>query len=272
MAKLFLVATPIGNLEDITFRAIRILKEVPLIAAEDTRTSLKLLNHYHIETPLTPYHDHNKGTKTRLLLDHLAENDLALISDAGTPAINDPGFVLVQAALQNDHQVIPIPGPSAPIAALSASGLPSDRFIYLGYLPRKTKGRRELLEQNRNSRWTLICLETPHRLLDALEDCLVMLGDREIVVGRELTKLHEEIIRGPISFTRKHFQDNPPKGEITLVIAGANPDKVWTQDQLMETLNKEIEQGDLNPSQLAKDLAARSGWSRKTIYDLMQDL
>lgn len=272
MSKLYLVATPIGNLEDLTFRAVRILKDVPLIAAEDTRTSRVLLDHYQIETPLTAYHDHNKQTKTSILLDHLAENDLALISDAGTPAINDPGFVLVQAALGEGHLVIPIPGPSAPIAALSASGLPTDRFVYLGYLPRKSSARLDLFNQISELPWTLVCLETPHRLLDSLEDCQAILGDREITVARELTKLHEELIRGSISHAREHFNAQVPKGEITLVIAGADPDQIWLESRLLEEINKELASGQLSPSQLAKSLAAKSGWSRKSIYDLMQDL
>lgn len=272
MSKLYLVATPIGNLEDLTFRAVRILKDVPLIAAEDTRTSQVLLNQYQIKTPLTPYHDHNKTKQARELLGHLSQNDLALISDAGTPAINDPGYLLVQAALQAGHQVIPIPGPSAPISALSGSGLPTDRFSYLGYLPRKSAARRELLDQVKGLPWTLVFLEAPHRLMDALEDCLAVLGDREISVARELTKLHEEFIRGPISLVREHFQENQPRGEITLVIAGADPAEVWPESRLLEELIKEQNRGELSPSQLAKSLAARSGWSRRAIYDLMQGL
>lgn len=272
MGKLYLVATPIGNLEDLTFRAVRILKEVPLIAAEDTRTSGVLLKHYNIETPLTPYHDHNKTNKTSALVDHLTRNDLALISDAGTPAVNDPGFVLVQAALREGHQVIPIPGPSAPVTALSASGLPTDRFIYLGYLPRKSASRLELLDQIKDIPWTLVCLETPHRLLASLEDCQAVLGDREITVARELTKLHEEFIRGPITRAREHYQENSPKGEITLVIAGKDPDEIWPETRLVEELKRELLNDKLSPSQLAKILAARSGWPRRAIYDLMQDL
>jgi len=271
MSKLFLVATPIGNLEDLTFRALRILKEVPLIAAEDTRTSRVLLDHYQIDTALTTYHDHNKETKTRMLLDHLAEEDLALISDAGTPGINDPGYVLVREALREAHQVIPVPGPSAPIAALSASGLPTDRFIYLGYLPRKSHSRKELFEQVKDQPWTLVCLETPHRLLDSLEDCQAVLGNREILVARELTKLHEELLRGSISFAREHFKKRPPKGEITLVIAGADPDQTWSESLLQEELERGLAKGELKPSQLAKKLAAQSGWPRKKIYDLIQN-
>ena len=271
MSKLYLVATPIGNLEDLTFRALRTLKEVPLIAAEDTRTSRVLLDHYQIETPLTPYHDHNKETKTSKLLDHLDKEDLALISDAGTPAINDPGYVLVQAALQEGHEVIPIPGPSAPVAALSASGLPTDRFLYLGYLPRKSSARKELLNQVKDLPWTLVCLETPHRLLDSLEDCQSVLGNREITVARELTKIHEEIRRGSIASARAHYQGQPPKGEITLVIAGADLDQTWSESQLLAELKKELANGQTSPSQLAKTLATRSGWPRREIYDLIQN-
>lgn len=272
MSNLYLVATPIGNLEDLTFRAVRVLKEVPLIAAEDTRTSQVLLKKYQIETPLTAYHDHNKESKTSALLDHLSNDDLALISDAGSPAINDPGYLLVQAAIQGGHQVIPVPGPSAPIAALSISGLPTDRFLYLGYLPRKSASRQELLDQIKDLPWTLIFLETPHRLVDSLEDCQEVLGDRQISVARELTKLHEEIIRGPISLAREHFQEKKPKGEITLVIAGAAPDGIWPETRLMDEINRALGSGDLNPSQLAKNLASRSGWPRRAIYDLLQDL
>jgi 16S rRNA (cytidine1402-2'-O)-methyltransferase len=272
MGNLYLVSTPIGNLEDLTFRAVRILKDVTLIAAEDTRTSRVLLDHYQINTPLTPYHDHNKEKKTSQLLKHLTHNNLALISDAGTPAINDPGYVLVVAALRNGHQVIPVPGPSAPVAALSASGLPTDRFIYLGYLPRKSAGRTGLLERIKELPWTVVCLETPHRLLDSLKDCQIALGDREITIAREITKLHEEFIRGPISSAIEYFQKHKPKGEITLVIAGNDPDKIWPESQLLATLKSELENGQLSPSQLAKDLAARSGWSRGKIYDLIQSL
>lgn len=271
MSKLYLVATPIGNLEDLTFRALRILKEVPLIAAEDTRTSRTLLGKYQIETPQTSYHDHNKDRKTSQLLDHLNTQDLALISDAGTPAINDPGFLLVQAALREGHEIIPIPGPSAPITALSASGLPTDRFLYLGYLPRKSSARQELLNQIADLPWTLICLESPHRLLDALADCQAVLGDREITVARELTKLHEELVRGSITKARSHFQERAPKGEITLVIAGADPDRIWPESQLVAALEKELASGQSSPSKLAKELAARSGWSRRDIYDLIQN-
>ena len=272
MSKLYLVATPIGNLEDITFRAVRILKEVPLIAAEDTRTSKTLLKAYQINTKLTSYHDHNKENKTPKLLDHLKSLDMALISDAGTPAINDPGFYLVKAALEAGHQVIPIPGPSAPVAALSASGFPTDNFLYLGYLPRKTKGRKDFLENIKEHPWTLVFLETPHRLIQSLEDMLVVLGNREIAVARELTKLHEEIYRGTISETREHYIQYEPKGEITLIISGRGNETVWSKEKLLLSIQEESKLGELSPTRLAKILAAKSGWSRRDIYDLMQGL
>jgi len=272
MSDLYLVATPIGNLEDMSFRAVRILKEVPLIAAEDTRTSAKLLKHYQIGTPLTSYHDHNKSTKTEVLVNHLDAADLALVSDAGTPAINDPGFILVQAALAAGHRIVPVPGPSAPIAALSAAGLPPDNFLYLGYLPRKKKARQDLLILVKDLPWTLVFLETPHRLLNALEDCLSILGDRQIAVARELTKLHEEIKRGRIDQVREYYTEKEPKGEITLIIGGKEKEQVWDQNRLNKVIQEEIGQEGISPSQLAKRLAKKSGWSRKDIYDLMQGL
>jgi 16S rRNA (cytidine1402-2'-O)-methyltransferase len=272
MGKLYLVATPIGNLEDLTYRAVRVLKEVPLIAAEDTRTSRVLLNHYGIETELTSYHDHNKERAAPQLLEHLQRMDLALISDAGTPAINDPGYYLVQAALQAGHEVIPIPGPSAPIAALSVSGIPTDSFLYLGYLPRKKTARRDLLIQVRDLPWTLVFLETPHRLVESLEDLLNILGDREVAVARELTKLHEEIYRGKISTAHQHFTDKTPRGEITLVIEGKRSEEIWPETRLLAVIGEAQESGTSSPSQIAKDLAKKSGWPRSRIYDLMQDL
>ena len=272
MSKLFLVATPIGNLEDITYRGVRILKEVPLIAAEDTRITKTLLKSYQIDTPLTSYHDHNKEKKTPELLGHLKEKDLALVSDAGTPAINDPGFYLVQAALAAGHRVIPVPGPSAPIAALSASGFPSNNFLYLGYLPRKSKARQDLLKELKDFPWTLIFLETPHRLVSSLKDLLSVLGERKIAVARELTKLHEEIFRGTVNEAIDHYQKKEPKGEITLIVTGNSDSVVWTMEQLLPAIQKGIKNDQLSPTLLAKSLVKESGWSRRVIYDLIQDL
>jgi 16S rRNA (cytidine1402-2'-O)-methyltransferase len=270
MSILYLVATPIGNLEDLSFRAVRILKEVPIIGAEDTRRSRTLLKHYQIETPLTSYHDHNKEKKTQTLLDHLLENDLALISDAGTPGINDPGYYLLKAALEAGHQVIPVPGPSAPIAAISASGLPSDQFLYLGYLPRKSQARQKTLDQVKDHPWTLIFLETPHRLLKSLPDIRLVLGDREMTVARELTKLHEEIIRGSVSEVIDHYSRKEPKGEITLVISGKMTEGVWPESQLLDEIQKRLKTSQSSTSRLAKSLAVESGWSRRDIYNLIR--
>jgi 16S rRNA (cytidine1402-2'-O)-methyltransferase len=272
MGKLYLVATPIGNLEDFTFRAVRILQEVSLIAAEDTRTTRTLLDYYQIQTRLTPYHDHNKQKVSQLLIDHLQSADLALVSDAGTPGINDPGYILVQAALEAGHQVVPIPGPSAPITALSASGLPTDSFLYLGYLPRKAGARQTMLQEVSDLPWTLIFLETPHRLIRSLEDCREVLGDRSVTVARELTKLHEELFRGTIDAARDHFSQGAVRGEITLVIAGKDPDEIWSEEKLIQEIQQRLQSEKNSPSQLAKQLARIAGWPRSQIYDLIQSL
>jgi 16S rRNA (cytidine1402-2'-O)-methyltransferase len=271
MGTLYLVATPIGNLEDFSPRAVRILREARLIAAEDTRVTRKLLSHFDIHTPTTSYFEHNKLSKLDHILEALALGDVALVSDAGTPAINDPGYELARAALASGHDVRPVPGPSAPIAALAASGLPTDSFLYLGYLPRKASERRTLLEQNQDQPHTLIFLETPHRLLDALADLQAALGDRPMAAARELTKLHEEIFRGSISETISHFTEKEPRGEFTLVIAGkqAADDGPWSVDELQAEIHKGL-QADEAPSQLAARLAKESGWKRREVYKLIQ--
>ena len=273
MGTLFLVATPIGNLEDLSPRALRILREVRLIAAEDTRVTRKLLTHFDLHTPLTSYFEHNKLTKLEFVLAALAQGDVALVSDAGTPAINDPGYELVRAALAAGHAVSPIPGPSAPLAALAASGLPTDAFLYLGYLPRKAVERRKLIGQIANLPYTLIFLEAPHRLLEALVDLQAGLGDRPISLGRELTKLHEEIWRGRLSAARVHFTEEPPRGEFTLVIGGkeAALGVVWTEDELHAAIREGLKSGEA-ASALAARLAAASGWTRREIYKLTVSL
>lgn len=266
MGTLYLVATPIGNLEDITARALRVLREVQLIAAEDTRHTRKLLAHFDIHTPLTSYYEHNKLTKMDVILAALAEGDVALVSDAGTPALNDPGFELVRGALDAGYPVSPLPGPSAPVAALVASGLPTNNFLYLGYLPRKSGGRRQLLEEVRDLPYTLVFLETPQRLAAALEDMEFVLGDRWGVVAREMTKYHEEFHRESLKNLSKHFKQNPPRGEIVLVISGAVliPEQ-WSEEQL-ETALEQALQTDETQTQTASRLAAASGWPRRQIY------
>jgi len=273
MGTLYLVATPIGNLEDFSPRAARILKEACLIAAEDTRVTRKLLTHFDIHTPLTSYFEHNKLTKLDAILAGLNQGDVALASDAGTPAINDPGYELVRAALDAGHTVSPVPGPSAGVAALAASGLPTDTFLYLGYLPRRSSERLALADQLASLTHTLIFLESPHRLLAALKDLQEGLGDRQIVIARELTKVHEEIWRGSISAGREHFTRNDPRGEFTLVIAGIKKgEKIsWTEDRIVIALKTGLKMGE-SPATLAGRVAQESGWKRRTVYKLAIEL
>jgi 16S rRNA (cytidine1402-2'-O)-methyltransferase len=269
---LYLVATPIGNLEDITARALRILRECDLIAAEDTRHTHKLLHHYGINTEVTSYHQHSKPQVLNKLLSRLEVGDIALVSDAGTPALNDPGYEFVRAALQHGHTVSPIPGPSAPLAALVASGLPTDTFLYLGYLPRRSAERRTLLQQVLSQPHTLIFLETPHRLTAALSELLEVFGNRQVAVARELTKLHEEIFRGTLSAAQAHFTQVEPRGEFTLVVAGkVSTGERWSPEQLNAALTQAAVQG-LRPSQVASHLAAESGWPRREIYQMLIEL
>ncbi len=273
MGTLYLVATPIGNLEDFSPRAIRTLREVTLIAAEDTRVTQKLLTRFDIHTETTSYFEHNKLTKLDIILARLAAGDVALVSDAGTPAINDPGYELVKAALAAGHAVCPIPGPSAPLAALAASGLPTDAFLYLGYLPRKASERKTLAAQVSSLPYTLIFLESPHRLLDALADLRSSLGDRPVAVARELTKVHEEIWRGSISGAVEYFTQNEPRGEFTLVVGGmVAEEKVrWTENKVMIAIKFGLKLGE-TPSALAKRVAQESGWDRQEIYTIITEM
>jgi 16S rRNA (cytidine1402-2'-O)-methyltransferase len=269
MGILYLVATPIGNLEDISARAIRILKEVDIIAAEDTRQTRKLLSHYSIHTRIMSYHEHNKLTKIDPILNTLRGGDVALVSDAGTPALNDPGYELIIACLEAGHQVSPIPGASAPIAALVASGLPTDAFLYLGYLPSKSKARQTLLLSIQQQPYTLIFLETPHRLLSAMKDIELVLGKRQIAVARELTKLHEEIFRGSVSEAIQYFKETPPRGEITLIINGKSEKAgKWSEEQIIEAIQFALDCAE-QPSMIARNIAKQSGWKRSEVYPLI---
>ena len=272
MGTLFLVATPIGNLEDISFRAVRILREVSLIAAEDTRRTGKLLSHYDIEGKLISYYEHNKLDRLNEILSALSEGDVALVSDAGTPLINDPGYELVLAVLEAGYEVSPIPGPSAPIAALIASGLPSDAFLYLGYLPRKEMKRREMLREITNLPYTLIFLETPQRLLNSLNDLVSILGDRKVAVARELTKLYEEVFRGNLNQALEYFNSHSPRGEFTLVVAGYKVNhQRWTEEHLKRELGNSDYMNEA-PSVIAGRLAKQSGWRRRDIYQMILDI
>jgi 16S rRNA (cytidine1402-2'-O)-methyltransferase len=227
MPVLYVIATPIGNLEDISLRALRLLREVKLIAAEDTRTTRHLLNAYNIKTPLTSYHEHSKRAKLDYLLDYLEKEDLALVSEAGMPGLSDPGYELVIAAIERGISVVPIPGASAVITALVVSGLPTDQFLYLGFLPRRKGQRQRLLSSIVDEPRTIVAFETPHRLREALSDIEEILGNRRLSVCRELTKVHEEIFRGRVSQAREHFAE--PRGEFSLVIEGKT--RAWLKFQ-----------------------------------------
>jgi len=268
MGTLYLVATPIGNLEDITFRAIRILREVKLIAAEDTRHTRKLLKHHEINSHLLSYHEHNKDTQGTKIIMALEEGDVALVSDAGTPGLSDPGYELIKAALEADHVVSPIPGPSAPIAALVASGLPTDAFYFLGYFPRRGSERRRLLESLADEERTLLFFEVPHRLRPTLEDLESSFGNnRQVAICRELTKLHEQILRGTLQEVRTHFLEVEPRGEFTLVIAGAPKGSLWDEDAVREAVFLWLGKG-MSPSEAARQVAAESGWKRRDVYKM----
>ncbi|NTW59997.1 MAG: 16S rRNA (cytidine(1402)-2'-O)-methyltransferase [Nitrospirae bacterium] len=219
---LYIVATPIGNLEDITLRAIRVLKEADAIAAEDTRHTQKLLSKFDIHTPLTSYHDHNKEEKAPVLVSRLLEGkSIALVSDAGTPGISDPGYFLINLAVDQNIPVVPIPGATAAIAALSVSGLPTDQFVFEGFLPSKHTARLKRLEDLKTEKRTLVFYEAPHRIIAAIEDIRNILGDRKAVVTRELTKVHEETIRGSISEVLARLNSGSTKGEFTIILHGA---------------------------------------------------
>lgn len=222
MGALYLVATPIGNLEDIALRALRVLGEVLLIAAEDTRTTRKLLAHHGIRARLLSYNEHNMKGRTPQILAALETGDVAFASEAGTPGVSDPGYELARAAIEAGYPVVAIPGASALLTALSASGLPMREFTFLGFLPRRSSERRKLLESLKNDRRTLVVFESPRRLRKALEDILAVLGDRRIAAAREMTKVHEEVFRATVSEALAHFTE--PRGEFTIVIEGAPPE------------------------------------------------
>ncbi len=216
---LYIVATPIGNLEDITLRALRILKEADVIAAEDTRHTQKLLSKYDIHTPLTSYHDHNKEEKAPVLVSRLLEGkNVALVSDAGTPGISDPGYFLINLCIAQAVPIVPLPGATAAIAALSVSGLPTDRFVFEGFLPSKHTARVKRLEELVKEDRTLIFYEAPHRIMQTLDDMRTALGDRKAVLTRELTKVHEQVIRGTLSEVKKQLETGSMKGEFTIIV------------------------------------------------------
>jgi 16S rRNA (cytidine1402-2'-O)-methyltransferase len=273
MPTLYIVPTPIGNLEDITLRALRILKEVSLIAAEDTRTSRVLLRHYDITTPLTSYHEHNKLAKLDTIFDALETNDVALISDAGTPGISDPGYELINEAIKRDIRIEPLPGPTAIIPALVASGLPTDSFVYLGFLPKKQKAKEEFLYSVEDEKRTLVFYESPKRLTKTLQTILETLGNRPACVARELTKIYEEFQRGNIEDILAHYTENPPRGEIVLIIGNETieDDKPWSEERVFEELNERLVHGE-SLSGAAKDIATISGWRKRDVYAMGKEI
>ncbi|AFY41562.1 16S rRNA (cytidine(1402)-2'-O)-methyltransferase [Nostoc sp. PCC 7107] len=267
---LYVVGTPIGNLEDITFRAVRILQTVDLIAAEDTRHTGKLLQHFQVKTPQLSYHEHNRNSRIPEILEHLSHGKaIALVSDAGMPGISDPGYELIKACIDADINVVPIPGASAAITALSAAGLPTDKFTFEGFLPPKTQQRREHLETLQTEARTLIFYESPHRLPATLQDLAEVFGsDRQIVLARELTKLYEEFWRGTIADAIAHYNQREPQGEYTLVVAGTPVTQpLLTEVELKAELQQLISQG-ISRSQASRQLAKFTSLSRRQVYQL----
>lgn len=269
--KLYLVATPLGNLEDITYRALRILSEVDLIAAEDTRHTLKLLNHFEIKRKMISYFLHNERERTGEIIDKLLSgSDVALVSDAGMPGISDPGYMLVVEAVKKGITVVPIPGASAVITALAASGLPTDSFWFEGFLPRKAKERAEILAELAQVRGTIVIYEAPHRLGVTVKHIYEVLGDREAVLARELTKVHEEFIRGTLAEIIAWIEKNTLKGEFTILIAGKtdakNRQNSTKQNNSMNGIEDNIE--GLSLRQRLKKIADETGKTSKEIYQL----
>lgn len=264
MLSLYVVATPIGNLEDITIRAIRTLKEVKLIAAEDTRKTRQLLSAHGIKTPVTSYHEHNKLTKLDYILKKLESDDVALVSDAGMPGISDPGFELISAAIQRDIPVIPIPGPSVLVTALVISGLPTHNFIFLGFLPHKAAERRRLLQSVADEKRTLVFFESPHRVSPSFMDILETLGDRKIAVCRELTKMYEEVFRGSISQAIEHFKQ--PRGEFTMVISGKTESAPAIVDnEILQRLQR-LHQSGITAREAITRISIETDLPRKKLY------
>lgn len=273
--KLYLVATPIGNLEDMTYRAIRTLREADIIAAEDTRQTRKLLSHFDISPgKLLSYHEHNKGASGPELIRFIIEGkNLALVSDAGLPAISDPGSDLVKLALDEGISVIPVPGANAALSALIVSGLPTERFQFVGFLPRDNKERDALLTSLQDEEHTLLLYESPHRLIKTLEALKGALGDRSVVLARELTKRYEEMARGLVSECLEWLGEHPPLGEYVIVVGGANPDDVkerkdawWQQLSVEDHVSRYEEQEGISRKEAMKKVAADRGVSKRDIY------
>ncbi|MAG35137.1 MAG: 16S rRNA (cytidine(1402)-2'-O)-methyltransferase [Dehalococcoidia bacterium] len=269
MSRLFVVATPIGNLRDITLRALEVLRSVGHIAAEDTRHTAKLLHHYEISTPLVSYHEHNQRRQLPRILALLAQGDVALVSDAGTPGINDPGAELIVAADAVGHKVVPLPGPSALSAVLSIAGFGPGPVHFLGFLPRKSKARRDLIECYAALPGVTAFFETPHRLHATLADIAAVAGAQQLVVGRELTKLHEEIVRGPATEVAARFAAGQPRGEFVLVLRGTGDD--GGPPEVRETAPKTLKQDDAALAQRFATLCDTLGDRRQALAQLVTE-
>jgi 16S rRNA (cytidine1402-2'-O)-methyltransferase len=266
---LYIVATPIGNLEDVTLRALRVLKEVDLIAAEDTRHTKKLLARYGIETRLTSYYDAIEGAKAAPLVKQLKDGkNIALVSDAGTPTLSDPGFRLVQEAIRAGISVVPVPGASALLAALCASGLATDRFVFEGFLPAKTRERRARLQSLSADARTLVFYEAPHRILAALGDMLEIFGDREAALAREVTKVYEEFVRGRLSEVLQAVERKEPRGEMTLVVAGAAGENTPPEEAIEAAIGELLEKG-FRVKEIAEVLGEKFSYPKKEIYRMV---
>ncbi len=267
---LYVVATPIGNMEDITLRAVRILGEVDLIAAEDTRRTAKLLAAHRINTPMTSLHDQNERQKSRTVIASLRKGlNVAYVSDAGTPGLSDPGYILINQAIAEEIRVVPIPGPAAVVAALSVSGLPMSRFLFLGFLPPKAARRRQLLSELIHEPGTLVFYESPNRLQAALADVKEVMGDRQIVVLRELTKIYEEVVRGTVSEVAAAFVEKIIKGEVTLLVSGfKEDDSIITDETIIAKLETLFKAGGLSRRDVVDRVAGDLDLPRQRVYRL----
>lgn len=272
---LYIVPTPIGNLDDITFRALNVLKEATLIAAEDTRNTKKLLNHFDIKTPLISYHEHNKQHRTLEIVQKVANGDMiALVSDAGMPAISDPGYELIQALIAKDYPVIVLPGANAALCALIGSGLPTQEFLFYGFLPRKKQEKNQELERLRSNTATMIFYESPHRISATVQSIFDVLGDRQMAIARELSKLHEEYVRGTSSEVLAWLADHQPRGEYCIVVQGHEETEAeknqlwWSRFSVKEHVDYLIENNQLSSKEAIKQVAEERQLPRREVYEL----
>lgn len=270
MGTLYIVPTPLGNLEDITLRALRVLQEVSLIATEDTRSTGRLLKHFEIQASMLSYHEHSRESRLEQLVAALTQGDVALVAEAGTPLLSDPGYKLVRAAIERGFDIVPLPGPSALTAALSASGLPTDRFLFVGFLPRKSGERRRALAELAPQTATLVFFEAPHRLAATLADMVEILGAARLIsICRELTKIHEEIWRDTLAEAWQVWTKRNPRGEFTLVVTGAPPAPDWDESQVRAALTEALAVGTTTKDAI-RQITDQSGWSKREVYALAQ--